>query len=90
VKRKKPGNLKSILPPKEKLEEMAVRAQREASSFFIVAIPVAIGAGLAALFIESPTGVWLRTCVISGSCLLWGWFLTNLGRRGYLPLPDKD
>jgi len=89
VKRKKPESPESILPPKEKLEEMAVRAQRAASSFFIVAIPAAIGAGLAALFIESPTGVWLRICVISGGCLLWGRFLTNLGRRGYLPLPEE-
>ena len=89
VKRKKPDSLESILPPKEKLEEMAVRAQRASSSFFIVAIPVAIGAGLAALFIESPNGVWLRICVISGGCLLWGRFLTNLGRRGYLPLPEE-
>ena len=89
VKRERPDNLKSFLPPKEKLEEIAVRAQRAASSFFIVAIPIAIGAGLAALFIESPTSVWLRVCVISGSCLLWGLFLKNLGRRGYLPLPEE-
>ena len=89
VKRKKSGNLKRILPPKEKLEEMAVRAQRAALSFFIVAIPLAISAGLAALFIESPAGAWLRVCVISGDCLLWGRALTNLGGRGYLPLPAE-
>jgi hypothetical protein len=56
----------------------------------IVYLRETVGADLAALLFKSPTGAWLRVCVISGSCLLWGWFLTNLGRRGYLPLPDKD
>jgi len=39
LREKKPSKLSDILPTVEKLEEMAVRAQKAASSFRIVALP---------------------------------------------------
>jgi len=46
-------------------------------------------ADLAALLFKSPTGAWLRVCVISGSCLLWGWFLRPW-KTGLFAFADKD
>jgi hypothetical protein len=89
VRKRKPENPDNLLPSAEKFEEMAVRAQQAASSFFAVSIPIAVAGGLAALLFESPAAAWLRLTVVAGMCLLWGYGLTWLGRRGYLPLPEE-
>ncbi len=89
IRRKKPDNPEDLFPTVEKFEQMAVRAQQAASSFFTMSIPVAVVAGLTSILFESASGVWSRVCVVSGTCLLWGFILTYLGKRGYLPLPEE-
>lgn len=89
VRRRKPENLQDLLPSKEKLLEMAVRAQKTSSSFRIAALPVAGIAGLVVLLFDATVGPVTRVLVVAGGCLAWGWFLARLARRGYLPVMEE-
>ena len=53
IRRRKPYNIRKLLPDEAKFIEMAVRAQKAASSFLMAAYPVALGAGLLAMLIDS-------------------------------------
>lgn len=88
VRRKKPEGVEQMLPTREKLEELVVQAQRAASSFLIVSVPVGLISGTAAILLRTETPPWLRSVLVATSCIFWGWLLTFLGRRGYLPLPE--
>ena len=88
-RRKKPPELKDVITI-EKLEEMAVRAQKASSSFLIVTIPIAAASALLAALIESDSNLITRALVVAGGSSLWGYLLSALGRRGYLPLPEGD
>lgn len=87
---KKPERLEDIIPSKEKLLEMAVRAQKAAWSFVSAGIIVAIPAGLVALLIDSDASTFNRLILISGGAIAWGSLLGFLGRRGFLPLPEGE
>lgn len=89
VKRTKPESIKDILPSREKLEEMAVRAQLAASSFSWAAIPVAILAGLVTACFQTHTTRPLQLGLVAMICLAWGHVLSQLGRRGYLPILEE-
>jgi hypothetical protein len=89
VLRRKPQRLEDVLPSKEKILEMLVRGQRAASSFLAVAVPIAIVAGLVVMFYETPTPLPMREALVAGGCVAWGWALTFLGRRGFLPFPEE-
>lgn len=71
-------------------DQLAVALQRVASSFFIVSIPVGLTSGLCATLYESAVEGWLRACIVFGACLLWGFFLTKLAKRGYFPPLPSD
>jgi len=86
VRRKRPKRLEEVLPTMEKLEEMAVRAQKAASSFLIVAIPVAAVSGFAITWVDSDRSALTRVAVVAAGCLVWGQVLSWLARRGYLPV----
>ena len=86
IRRKKPERLQDFLPDREKLEQMAVRAQKAGWSFFTVAVLVGIAAsGLSILLSFGISGAFV---MLSG-CLLWGYLLGRLARRGYLPFPES-
>jgi hypothetical protein len=84
-KRKKPERLEDILPDRDKLERMVVRAQKAGWSFFTVAVFVGTAAGGVSLFSLGVSGA----AVVLSSCLLWGYLLGMLARRGYLPFPES-
>lgn len=86
--RRKPKSLADVLPDRDKLTQLAVRGQKAASSFLIVSIPIALLSGLAAIFIKSELGWFLRFPVAVVPVVLWGWWLMRLGRRGHLPFPE--
>jgi hypothetical protein len=81
--------LEDILPGKERLAARAVKAQKAASSFFRVSVPVALVAGLAAVIMDADAGVTHRAVVVGGACIGYGWTLAWLGRRGYLPIMEE-
>jgi hypothetical protein len=89
VRRRKPERLEDVLPSKEKILEMLVRGQRAASSFLAVSMPVAIVAGVVTMFYETPTSPAMRWALAGGGCAGWGWALSFLGRRGFLPFPEE-
>jgi hypothetical protein len=85
VKRETPQGPENLLPDPEKLTQLVVRAQKAGWSFFLISIPIAVVCvPLLLLFGVSTHGVFVNV----GSCLLWGYCLGTLGRRGYLPLPE--
>lgn len=89
IRRRKPENLEELLPTKETLEKMAVQAQAAASSFLAVSIPVSGVSGLFALVLTSQTSAFGQLALVGGSCLFWGWLLSRLARRGYLPILEE-
>jgi hypothetical protein len=78
-----------VLPSKEELAAMAIKAQKAASSFFWVSLPIALTAGAASILIDSSAELSHRLLVVSGSCVAYGWALAWLGRRGYLPIMEE-
>lgn len=89
ILRRKPEGMEELMPTKEKLLKFAVRAQRAASAFWMVAIPLAAGAGAGSLLMQSEAGWMMRGLLTSSGCLAWGTALAMLARRGYLPLPEE-
>jgi hypothetical protein len=89
ILRRKPEKLEDVLPTREKVLELAVRAQRAASSFLLVSLPVGIVAALIVLLFETQTSLAARGILMAGSCIAWGWLLSFLGRRGFLPFPEE-
>ena len=86
VNRRKPDRIEDILPNREKLELMAVRAQKAGRSFAIVGVLVGLLAGAVAFLLFGIAGA----LTASLTCVVWGYVLGTLGRRGYLPLPEPE
>ena len=84
-KRKKPEKLEDLLPDRDKLEQMAVRAQKAGWSFLTVAVFAGLVAGGLSVFVLGVSGA----AVVSSGCLFWGYLLGALARRGYLPFPES-
>lgn len=85
VRRERPRNAGDLLPDREKLTGMVVRAQKAGWSFLPVSVLVSVVCGpLSLLFNIGLSGA----VVIVVGCLLLGYSLGLLGRRGCLPLPE--
>jgi hypothetical protein len=89
VRKQVPKSAEDVLPSKEKLLEMAVRAQKAGASFGPASWPVALLAGLAAMLFDSATGALALFLLVALTCLAWGHFLARLGRRGWLPFMEE-
>lgn len=87
VRRRKPVGVEDVLPDRAKLEQMAVKAQKAAWSFVIIAVLIGPISGLLLLLFSA--GI-LASAAVGSSCLLWGYLLGVLGRRGFLPLPQAQ
>lgn len=90
VRRRVPVSAEAVLPSKEKLLEMAVRAQKAGASFGPASWPVALFSGLAALLFDSTAAAPALFLLVVLSCLAWGYLLARLGRRGWLPLMEES
>ena len=86
---KKPESLAEIAPTEETLEKMALGAQKASSAFFAVSFPVAIISGLLALGLNSDRGALGQMLQVAAVNLAWGWLLSYIGRRGYLPVMEE-
>ncbi|MCK6461871.1 MAG: hypothetical protein L6Q95_18480 [Planctomycetes bacterium] len=89
VRRRKPKSIADVLPTREKLLEMAVQAQMAAASFRRVGWFVGIAAGFLAALFDSAMGGATRFALVSATCVAWGYALSMLARRGWLPIPEE-
>jgi hypothetical protein len=90
VRRQPPKAAADVLPSKEKLLEMMVRAQKAGASFGPASWPVAVLAGLIAMMFDSATGALVLFLLVTLTCLSWGYLLARLGRRGWLPFMEES
>ena len=90
VHRRKPASPADVLPSRDKLLEMAVRAQQAGGSFWRVSWSIAALAALVALFFDTQLGSRTLALIVFGSVLTWGWLLGRLGSRGWLPFPEEE
>ena len=89
LRRQRPKSLEDVMPSKEKLLEMAVRAQKAGASFAVVGWPVGIISGLVGVLSESAMGFIGLFAVFALPSIAWGYLLGFLGRRGWLPIMDE-
>lgn len=89
VRRKVPEKVEDVIPSEDTLTKMAVRAQQAAGSFLVMSVPVAIVTALASLFFDSPASTMMRLLLVGGGCVAWGFVLSQLGRRGFLPMMEE-
>jgi hypothetical protein len=89
VRKQAPKSAEDVLPSKEKLLEMAVRAQKAGASFGPASWPVGLLAALAALLFDSATAALTLFLLVALTCLAWGHLLARLGRRGWLPFMEE-
>ena len=90
VHRRQPDAREAILPSKDKILEMLVKAQKAGGSFRGIGWVVApLGVPLA-LLCESAMPEMQLLLLLVGTVLAWGYSLGFLGRRGWLPFPEGD
>jgi len=90
VFRRKPESPADILPSRDKLLEMLVRAQKAGASFAPASWLVGLISGAAATLIDSAMSSSNLFLLVAGSSLIWGYLLAWLGRRGWLPFMESD
>lgn len=90
VHRKQPDARETILPSKEKLLEMLVKAQKGGASFRSISWGVAPLGVLVGLLCESAMPEMQLVILLVVTVLAWGYLLGFLGRRGWLPFPEGD
>jgi hypothetical protein len=89
VRRRKPRSIEDVLPSREKLLGMAVRAQQAGGAFRRVGWLVGLAAGLVATFFGSAMGALPLFLLLSVTCIAWGYVLALLARRGCLPIMEE-
>jgi hypothetical protein len=90
VFRRKPESPADILPSRDKLLEMLVRAQKAGASFAPAGWLVGLASGAIAALAESAMSATNLFLLVAGSCLIWGYLLAWLGRRGWLPFMESN
>lgn len=89
IRKEKPASLNELLPEREKLIEMMVKAQKYSRIFFILSWPIGFAGGLATMFMKSSSSSVLLFIIVMIFAVLYGYALSYFGRRGYLPLPEE-
>ena len=90
VFRRNPQSVQEVLPTRERLLEMAVKAQIAGASFRRVGWFLGIGAGVVAALFESAMAGTTRFALVAATCIAWGYALAFLGRRGWLPIMEES
>ncbi|MGH7794550.1 MAG: hypothetical protein ACREQ2_06595 [Candidatus Binatia bacterium] len=88
--RKQPDDRETILPSKEKVLELLVKAQKAGASFLGISWAVAPLGVLVGLLCQSAMPEIQLVILLVGTELAWGYVLGFLGRRGWLPFPEGD
>jgi hypothetical protein len=89
VFRRKPASVADLIPSRDKLLEMLVRAQKAGSSFAPVGWLVGLISGLFAMLFDSALHPAELFLLVGSSCVIWGYLLAWLGRRNWLPFMES-
>jgi len=89
IRKEKPDSLSELLPEREKLIELMVKAQKYSRTFFILSWPIGFAGGLATMFMKTSSSSVFLFIVVTVLAVLYGYALSYFGRRGYLPLPEE-
>ena len=90
VHRKQPDDREGILPSKEKVLEMLVKAQKAGASFRGISWGVAPLGMVLGLLCDSAMPEMQLVTLLVATVLAWGYLLGYVGRRGWLPFPEGD
>ena len=90
VFRRKPRSIEDVMPSRDKLLEMMVRAQKAGASFAPVGWLVGAVSGLIAMLFDSAMGPGKLFLLVGGGCVIWGYLLAWLGRRSWLPFMESE
>lgn len=90
VFRRKPDSVADLIPSRDKLLEMMVRAQKAGASFAPVGWLVGLISGLAAMFFDSALHPAKLFLLVGGGSLIWGYLLAWLGRHNWLPFMESE
>ena len=89
VHKEKPVSVEEILPSREKITELLVRAQKSARIFFILSWPIGIVGGIVSLFMNTSINSLIFFVIILITAVIFGYALFYFGRRGYFPFPEE-
>jgi MFS family permease len=89
IRQEKPTSINELIPEREKLIELMLRAQKYSRTFFIISWPLGIAGGFATLFINTSMNSALLFMLVFICSIVFGYVLSHFGRRGYLPLPEE-
>lgn len=90
VFRRKPQSVEDVLPSRDKLLQMLVRAQKAGASFAPAGWLVGLIAGAIATLCESEMSTTGLFFLVASGCLIWGYLLAWLGRHGWLPFMESN
>jgi hypothetical protein len=90
LRRRIPGRVDEILPSRERLLAMMLRAQQAAWSFALVAAPTGVLSAMGVAHFDTDPGAGGHAVVVGLLCLQWGVLLSVVGRRGLLPLAEGE
>jgi hypothetical protein len=80
IYKEKPSSIEDVLPSREKLTELIVKAQKSARIFFILGWPIGLTKSI------NPVMYFVVILLIS---VIFGYVLYYFGRRGYFPFPEE-
>ena len=89
IRKEPPSSMNELLPEKEKLIELMVRAQKYSRTFFILSWPIGIAGGIATLFMKTSMSSTFLFFIVLMFAVIYGYALSYFGRRGYLPFPEE-
>lgn len=89
IQKEKPKSVQDFLPPKEKLIEILVRAQKAAKIFYRLSWLIGVFGGIVSMFLSNSTSSILMFVLISSTSVCYGYALFYFGRRGYFPFPSE-
>jgi len=89
VRKEKPKSVYDLLPAREKVIEIMVRAQKATRIFFLLSWPIGIVGGIAVMFLKTSASTLLLSITVAVSAVAYGYALSYFGRRGYLPFPEE-
>lgn len=89
VRRRAPQSPEALIPPREKLLEMLVRAQKAGASFRLAALPIGLGSGMLAMLADTAWSAGAMFLLVCLACVGWGYALAWLGRHGWLPMMEE-